>query len=638
MSRLALVFLLAGCVGGGPADSGGDADTTPLAEEPPALRDYALDDPAYRFCHEYGPFSEDTRPWCDLQDAVPLDRCPGFHELCAADPSDDVPTPMGGCGSPPPVGPGGLPAGAPEAPSGADETDWTQPVSCDPPETSLGWLSVVLKWLGAALVALLVLVVLRVIVWAVMRARSVAQEPAEELPAAPVLTAEDAEDEVPDLPSDDLLAAAERAVSEERWHDAVYLARAASLRHLHQQGELRLQRWRTDREYLRATRRNASVHGPLGAVLRAVESLRWGGTVADAEQARAVLSAARKLVGVAVVFALLVLAGGADVDYRFGPQGDTAVADLLRGQGFDVSWRLRSLASLDDDTDMLLLDLSGVEPSESDWEGVRTWVEAGGVLLVTGDAELGLPELGESVIVDPYEPASRLEVGLPETPGWPKYGWIDGQTYGLVSDQTSGAVLVGSLKLGQGQVYAVRDHQLLWNAALLLPVNEELVGQLVELGRSTVVMEDPADVSVQLALTAAGGSDNPIETLWNAQLLPFLLQLLLTMGLAALALGWPFAPLRDPEAADQEHFVDHITALGARYRRLGAVDFVTAAYARWALGRYGVAGLTSRLQRGGLSEAEARQRLDRVRDLAEGRASAQHIKELEELWKTTHRE
>ena len=616
-----------------------------MAEEPPVVpvvdeREYALDDPEYRFCHEAGPYSADVRPWCTLEDQIDISRCPGFHELCGRSAEGDVFTDLsGGC-----MGGGGepttSPAGEPDAPAGGQ--DWTPSTSsCEAPETSLGWLASVAKWLVAAVIALGVLVVLRLIFWAIAQRRTgeVADEPLVSTVPAPMIESV-ADNEVPDIPSDDLLSAAERALAEDRVTDAILLARAAALRHLGDAGVVRLHRSRTDREYLRSMRRKPDIEGPLGVVVRWVELLRWGGNEATSQDAAAVLSAVRKLIGTVAVLCIVALAMGADGDYRYGPHGDAAVADLFELADYKVSWRLRSLETIDEETNVLVLDLSGIQPAESDWVGIKSWVREGGVLVVAGAIQDAYPRFGEWTVATPTKWTVATGITRPLWPDAELSGWTNGDAVPLVADAAGGAVFVAALYAGDGVVYGISDERLLWNASLMAADNEAFLLDLLDIARFDPLPDAADQTTVQLALlaSASSGSDNPLQSLWNAQLLPFLLQLLFTMAVASLWLGWPFAPLKDPDEGERQHFSDHVTALGHRYQRLRARPWVIAAYARWALLRFGQSGLQARAERGGRSAKDAAAWAERARDLAEGNETSDDLNDMEDLWKTTHRD
>lgn len=628
-----LLVLLVGC-------------QVPTASEPPVPSEaeqpeYALDDPEFRFCHEAGPYSADTRPWCALEDQVDLSRCPGFHELCGRSAADDVYTDLsGGCMGQESTGPANTPLGVPEAPDGGQ--DWTPSASsCDPPETSFGWLASVAKWLVAAVIALGVLVVIRLIFWAIAQRRvgEVEERALVSTVGAPVIESV-TDTEVPDIPSDDLLSAAERALAEDRVEDAILLARAAALRHLGDAGVIRLHRSRTDREYLRSTRRKPDVEGGLKVVVRWVELLRWGGSRATSSDATAVLSAVRKLIGTVAVLCIVALAMGADGDYRYGPHGDAGVANLFELADYRVSWRLRSLATIDDETDVLVLDLSGIQPGESDWEGMKTWVRQGGVLIVGGGVHEAYPRFGEWTAAVPTKWTVATGITRPLWPDADLLGWSDGDAVPLVADAATGTSFVSALYAGRGVVYGISDERLLWNASLLAEDNERFLLDLLDIARFDPLPGAADRTTVQLALlaSASSGSDNPLQSLWNAQLLPFLAQLLLTMGIASLWLGWPFAPLKELEAGKRQHFSDHVSALGHRYRRLRARPWVVAAYARWVLLRFGQTGLQARAERDGRSAKEAEEWAERARNLAEGVETSDDLKDMEDLWKTTHRD
>ena len=651
-----LALALAGCAGSG-ADSKADSavDAAPDTGGPPPP---VLTDPAYRFCHVPGADAEEAREYCELLDGLPEDRCPGLRATCDKGAKESILTP-GGCNGMDGGTPGSTPAPPPKKPKEPFEID-LKPFSCHTPDSLSGWFGALLRWGGAMMVALLVLVVLRLIVAAIRWGRREEEAPAT--PDRPVGVVEVSADEVPDLPVQDLLAAASQALGKGRWADAVLLARGAVLRRLGDAGRLRLHRSRTDREYLRQVRRDEAVHEPLGEVLRAVEQHRWGGVEVGEAMARQAFAAARRLVQVVGVVMLLVFVAGAADDWRYGPQGDAALYTLLVDHGYSVSWRLRGLTDLGDDTDVLLVDLSGITPTDADWQAMRAWVQEGHVLWLSGEVEDGFPEVGTPVGLPAGTGVHLADVLVPwmPAPRWPQgpvAGWKDpsGVSWVLGGESESAVnarlkagqqdlvppptTVVEVLYLGKGAVLAVSDARLLYNGAMVSPDNEEFVGEILHTGEALDAWRGQDPLRVQLATAAAAGSSNPVGSLANARLLPFVLQLLALMALAALWKGWPFAPLRDPPEEGRLRFADHVRALGARYARLRASRHATASYAGLWLARLGPAGIEEAARHAGRSPEEARAMVEAVEraagDPTGASSTTRDFELMEELWRIT---
>jgi len=200
-------------------------------------------------------------------------------------------------------------------------------------------------------------------------------------PPAPPLQVDaiEGDDDLPALPEDELLSYARQALREGRIGDAAIYARGAALRRLARRGLVRLHVSRTDREYLRAV---TGDEGPaLKTVLGAVEDLRWAGSKLTAERALAAVDAAAKIL--AVAFGALLWAGPAHGASRYGPDGDAAIAEVLRDAGWDVSWFSGELTDLDDEIDVLFVDVARVPVSDEAVASLREWVDAGGLLVIT---------------------------------------------------------------------------------------------------------------------------------------------------------------------------------------------------------------------------------------------------------------
>jgi len=598
---------------------------TVLAAEPTVL-----DDSDFRFCHRNADYRYNPL-FCPLLEDLPEDRCVGLREFCAA-PED---APSRGCDAPT-AGDGVLGSGPASAPDRASAEWDLSPSSCSS-ESQTPTASTLLGWVFAFFVALL-LGGVAALVLRFLGLRS-------DTPAAPtvrVLRLDEEEqdfaeavDDVPDLPSEDLLSAARRALENGGYGEAAVLARGAVLRRLGEKRVLKLHRARTDREYLRQA---AEHRAELGTVLDVAEQHRWGQVPLDAPRVQAALAAAARLL--AAVLLLLWAGTALGANERYGPEGDVGLERVLANRGLSVSYRLRSLESLspeDESPDVLVLDLSGIAPTDDAWAAIRLWVEAGHVLWVAGQP-VGFPELGERVEV---EGPAFLGIGLgdegltqPVWPGGPGLGFERGDGWVVAG----GANPVSVVQVGEGVVLALADPILFWNGSLVDPRNEAFLGEALLLGqRRGWRMHNP--IEVQLATLAAGASDNdPMQSVRNLRLLPFVLQVLVLWGVVVAWRGWPFAPLVDPPSEGRRDFGEHLDALARRYRATGGRRIVASAYAALLLERLRRTGLVLAARRHGYSGAEAEQLANRATELAENPDAPGERSDfecMEDLWKVT---
>ncbi len=589
-----------------------------------------LDPESYRFCHEPGVDSVEAMQFCPLLQHLPEGTCPGLRATCAG-----AVGPESGCNE----ATGGPPSGTPE---GAPEPSRKMPdLGCDAPEMS--GVQAAIQWGVAILVALLILVLARVL-YQRFGARPAPKGATRPIPAGDDATPAEAE-EVPDLPSTDLLAAARTAFARADYGEAVLLARGAALRRLAERGRLSIHRARTDREYVRSVRPDPAVHDDLRQVVRGVETHRWGGRTVDAEMARAVLDAAGRLVGLLALFGVFAPeARGAD---RHGPLGDAGLHDLLVLSGHDVTWRTAPLVEIDDSTQVLVVDLHWVGPDDADWAALRAWVEAGGVLVVAGDPQDHLAELGPRLAAD--EPALVVEGWLAEAgtepPIWPAdhdavfaeeaytitpiagapveiAGAQVGGRVPLVSD-AEGAVVV-QLSLGDGVVVALADHALLANGALMVPENRAFLVDLFAYG--PVIggwgTDDPAPV--ELATRSYGRSESApqdcmgTQALAEGRLLALVLQALALWGLVALWRGWAFAVPKDPPPTARIAFADHVEALARQLSRRGGRAWADRAVVKLWWGRLGPSGIEAAALRHGSSADDAGDLAARIGRVADG--------------------
>ena len=607
--------------------------TSPGAE---SVEEHPLAARAFRFCHTPGADAEQREGWCEHVDEIPEERCPGLRATCEGAP----PAPPSGCNE----SAGG--EGVPDAPAAEPEApdDLFSGVDLDGAEA-------LLRWVMALLVAFLVLLLARLL-WTYFGRSSApeADEPATvHLPE--VESDDDGLDDVPEAPSTDLIAMASAALAEGRAGDAAVLARGAALRHLGEQGVLRLYRSRTDREYVRSVD-DDGVRTDLRAVVATAEAYRFGQRTPPKAAAEAAVAAARRLVGavVAVMLAFAVSwapAARAQTPERYAPQGDAALLELYRQWGHEVSWRLRGLDSLGSEVDVLVLNTYEIVVPTETWAVLRSWVEDGGILVVAGDGSAGFPELGslDSGLgeLTTTGPARWAHLPHPLVPA-PIDVYRGGTALPWVID-ARGQAAVASASVGGGVVVGIADDDLLANAALALPRNEAFLGDLLYAGQAVRGWPVPTPIRVQLATQGAvdssgggagGAGNNPLASLSHAELLPFVVHLLVVWTLLGLWRGWPFGPRRDPPDDGRLRFADHVEALGERYRRLGATRHVLAAYAGMWLGRLGPAGLQLAAQRSGMSSEDAVRwvaELESVVASPDGPNHEDDLQRMEELWR-----
>lgn len=617
----------------------------------------ALDDPDFWFCHEPGASESTVKEWCEILGEAPPDKCPGMRETCAA--QGEL-----AAGARPPSGEScsGRPGGD-DADPGAIAGDAVpperatrfEPIRCDRAFDGSG-LSRLLTWVGAFMVGALVLLMLRAFAGSFGAPRL---PPRDVPPSRPEPGEDDALPDVPNLPSADLLEAARAALAQGRLGEAVLLARGAALRQLGEQSRLRLHRSRTDREYVRALRKQPDAQQELREVMDAVEHHRWGGAPLGEARARAAVSAVERLLTVtAAAFLWIGLAGvpltaAAQTVNRFGPNGDAALREVLDNHGYDVRMRLRSLAQLDDEVDALVIDLDFVDPLDEHWTTIEGWVRDGGVLLVGGhpvyqsDFEAPVfPALGDHEEV--HEPAAVVgsawlgDLPVPVWPGGPAHVFTGGDAW--VEVPGAGAA-VAVVQVGAGVVIAIADTRLLWNGAFVVPDNERFLGELLYFGQATYGWALPTPARVQLATTSSvvtagsSSSNNPLSSMNNARLAQFMGQLLVAWALLGLWRGWPFTPRRDPPSDGRLEFSEHVHALGTRWFRQGASRYALVQTARLWLARLGSSGLQLAARRAGKTPAQAEAWVVGLQDLVEdphGPDDPSDLERMEELWKVTH--
>ncbi|NCG22134.1 MAG: DUF4129 domain-containing protein [Rhodobacterales bacterium] len=632
--RVCLLALLFACGGEEPLKVDPN-DAEPVQEVGPSS---ALDDQAYEFCHRAGADAASAKAYCDLLKNLPEDRCPGLRDTCAG----AEPLVPGGCNLE--TGAGARSSqlgGAPVAPTAQQKIQ----NSCDMPDTAGGGALSLMRWVMAIVVALLLLVFIRFIMrHFATKAQSIEPDAGTR---APTVEEEEQLPDVPNLPSADLLTAARTSLEQGDFGEAVLLARGAALRSLGKRGVLRIHRAKTDREYVGSVRKTLEVHTDLREIVASVEVHRWGGQPIDRDLAQSALAAAERLLkaGLMALFFVGIDAANAQ-ETRHGPNGDAALYDVLEDWGHTPRWRLRGLTSLDEETDVLVLDTTFISLEDEHWEAVRDWVEAGGVLWLAGDSDDVFPELGE-LTQRPGAGHTQLTADFESSLRWGGFAqgveevWtpLNGTVWvAYVSDDADEAprAVIQSIFVGSGVVFATSDPRILWNGSFVHPDNEAFVGDALFRAQSTLGWPRTSPFNVELA-TSSGSSDNtPPKALAKSHLLPFLIQMMATWGLVGLWLGRPFGPLRDPPGEGRLAFTEHINALATHWMRLGATRHALAAYAGLWLTKLGPRGLRMAARKSGMQPGPADEFVQHLEDVVADPTAPDDdtdLSRVETLWK-----
>jgi hypothetical protein len=602
-----------------------------------AERPHPLQSERYAFCHRVGANGADVEEWCDLVEEVPASVCPEMHETCAQEAFTSGCL-EGGEGSKR-RGLAGDPGDEVDAPSleGWDELGCSgcegSERGCEGPKGR--GLPAAVRWAVALALAVLLVAGIRVLLQLRRRAEPTLR-PADALADLPM-----ADDGLPALPHEALLAAARAALAEGRIADAVALSRAAALRGLGADGALILHPSRTDREYVRALRGDR--REALAEVVGAAEAVRWEGRLPDAARAAAVLARAAWLLGAA---AALLVALPARASERHGPWGDAAIIELYRAEGFDVDLGLASLSDLSPEVHVLLLDLTRVAPSDDDVAAMMTWAAEGGILIVAGDPT-ELPELlwtqaawvGDATVTMAGPLADMAPPRLPRGPFAQICGEGAAWAAGAPADEEScSGALILHQTFGSGHAVAIADSRLLANAAMIDEGNAEIVRSLLRRGEAAGLWELPAPTRVAFALVST--TFTAATAVADARLVPFVLHVLAVWALLVWGWGVPALPLAAPAVAARRDAVEHATALGRRWAATRDVAWAARSYVRMWWQRLDGAGLGELARRRGRSAAEAEKIEADARAMVRGapfpKEDARNL--VEELWKLTRRD
>jgi hypothetical protein len=426
-----------------------------------------------------------------------------------------------------------------------------------------------------------------------------------------------------------LLDRARAAAATGNFRGAVEDTYAALLRKLEGAGVVRVEPHRTNGDHVRELGRKLPTLRPrMQAVVAEVERVQFGGEEPGEASFRTVHDGVLGLLGerlaalLPFVLALGLAAGLAGCRmnrdrWEESPSGRAAVLATLEQYGFEARERLAPLAKINEGagpSGQVVL-LPGASAGDDDWKAMRTWVAAGGTLLVAG-GEHELPDwVGAKLVASDAKAASALALENPlaarvgkamvvvpagravRIAAVPKAEKADAKAKAKRDDDeddddddddgetaSAAVTLMGRGKevyafqraVGDGTVAVLADDRLFTNASLLVGDNARLMAELLR----------PGGKKVELAGELTGlVSANPFTSVQRGRLAPALLQLALVVLLFFVYKGARFGRPVDPLLASRRAFAEHARALGLRYARGHASRYALELYGGYAIER-----------------------------------------------------
>jgi hypothetical protein len=362
----------------------------------------------------------------------------------------------------------------------------------------------------------------------------------------------------------------------------------AALRALDERGALRIERHKTHGEYVRECK-DPNAKRPLRELVREVDRVKWGGARVDTEAVSRAKERSLALVRAILITLALALVTGCGTMAKFAreadPSEDGLFLDLLKRQGAEISRLHGSLATMPlpkegEVAPVVVVDAERVALSDDTRAHLVRWVEAGGVLVLAGDAEHWPKELDAK----PAHATSRLarvhdlrdakvedeaHLARPSALDWP---YTESNTIARLEDGTAYAVLHHH---GDGVVLGVANDDLFTNAGLARAGNARaLVRILSNLRRNAFQIARPEDGITPPA--------SPIAALVDAGLGKGLLHAAFAVLLTFVAYGARQGRPRPTPRPARRAFAEHVQATGALYARTGLGAYALAAYARYA--------------------------------------------------------
>jgi len=359
---------------------------------------------------------------------------------------------------------------------------------------------------------------------------------------------------------------------------------AAALRGLDVRGAIRLERHRTNGEYVRSCN-DQDAKRALRDIVRDVDEVEFGGGDATPD---AVTRASRRAIALVrslplAVFLFLASCIGPS-SFRPGgdPGGDELLTELLRAQGLTVS-RAGPLSSLplpqnDDEAPALVLDASRTPMDEDTESHLVRWVKAGGTLVLAGapyswpgplKSQIA-PATSRDVVVRTWEDDEEVtyRAHVMHAAG---FTWSAGFAIAFTGDEVTWAA---TRELGRGRVIAMADIDLITNAGLARPGNAEAaIAMLATISANEIKIARPEDGTTP--------PSNPFSALVRAGLGAGLAHGLFATLVLFLAVGVRLSRPNPVAAPRRRAFVEHIEATGALWARTRLAAHALAVYGRW---------------------------------------------------------
>jgi len=451
-------------------------------------------------------------------------------------------------------------------------------LSKKPPDlTWLRWLDKLFRAIGPVVQVvlwILVAVVLGALLWPLVRMLIRAhrdRQAKDEAPAAKLAIVEvpAADEALAESDAETLLA---RAAAHEARGDlsralSTYLA--AALRALDLRGIIRLERHRTNGEYVRSCA-DADARAPLRDIVREVDVAEFGGRPPDRDGVARVSKRAIALVRGLPLAVLLLLSGcGSSLGGGPGhdPAGDDLLVALLKRQGMTVG-RTGPLATLPlpkegEAAPAVMVDVTRTPLDDDTLAHLVHWAKSGGVLVLVAAPQswpktLGAkddPTLSEEVVVSPDD--GREQTWTAHLLHRDAFTWEKGVTFAKTGDDRTFAAV---RELGEGRVVGIAGSELFTNAALARKGNAAAALAILDIvDRDELRIARPEDGTTP--------PSNPLSALIRAGL-----GLGLGHAMVATLLLFLFAGTRltrpTPRPSPRRRaFAEHVEATGALWAR-----------------------------------------------------------------------
>jgi hypothetical protein len=579
----------------------------------------------YYFCAEDNEFVPDLgdHRWCELAAADGFRRCPGYAQVCERavpgldwlrgldeDEDEDEDSEK-----------------AEKQPGKANRAAYKEREPLELP--NLGVFAKVLMWallIGGALA------LAYVIAKNLVRGREDDDEIEVEAEAGPgdsLIAARAAAMRVVETDVQRLLARAEQAAAAGDHEAAIHDVYAALLRRLEGEQLIAVDYWKTNGDYIHDLQPRPPLRDEVREIIREVEQVQFGAAAAEPARYQSVRAKVLAIVGRATLAFALLLGGATNLGCRLfedavggkrrpdsaalaglgtGPTGKRAVGELLLAHGIKAKHRTRTIAQLTQTEGAIVL-LDSVKLLGEDWDTLLTWVEddGGTLVIATGqefprrvgiDYSPGITTTTAIEVFDTYHYAG-LDMVAPPGRVLERRATADGYVGELLarpydsSDRDpydydfdvgfDARSYVVHRSLGRGEIIVFAEPHLLTNVGISVAQNAAFV---VGLFRSR-------DIDEVEFINHYSGAEDPFKSMANAKLGALFLQILLFLLLLYLAVGLPFARLRDSSRQRRRSFVEHVRTLGQRYAQARAARHVASLYSAWALDR-----LRERLQPG----------------------------------------